>query len=328
MLHDVPWIVILWPVLMLGVIVVAAVAKFIEVNNAKSWRSVPGVVVESHVEARKSKASGGNVVRLDGEGTETKNFANVVYEYELFGKKLRSNRVSIGEDAGNFEIEETLARYPVGTRVTVYYNPRRPREAVLERDAPKGLFGCLAWGVVILLVGYAFTLYGFSAIYDWLTSALGNPNRAGQVLALTVFGLVTALIISAIGRSVTQAKAWPVVPGRIERSEVESFVGFIGSGKNRKPQTLYRTNIVYAYKVGERTYRGTSFGTQGTTTANYRSGVDKAVARFKVGDDVKVHYDPKNPSQSLVGPRMPLALWLVWIVPIGCLAGAVYILTR
>lgn len=328
-MSDVPWIVILWPVLMLGVIVVAAVVKFIEINNARSWRSVPGKVVVSEVETRRVRAPDSN--RVDGGGTETRNFANVVYEYELFGKKLRHNRVSIGEDAGNFGVEETLARYPVGTPVTVYYNPKKPREAVLEREAPKGMFGCLAWGVVILLAGYAVTLYGFGAIYDWLSAALGDPRRGGQVLALSAFGAVVALIVAGIGRSVNQAKSWPVAPGRIEKSQVEEFEGWIGSGRkgsDRRPQTLYRTDIVYSYKVGERTYRGTSFGSQATITANYRRGVEKAVARFKVGDAVKVHYNPKNPSESLVGPRMPLALLLVWIVPIGCFAAAAFIAWR
>ena len=53
---------------------------------------------------------------------------------------MRNNRVSIGEDLGNFGVEETIANYPVGKIVTVYYNPRMPREAVLERDAPAGVF--------------------------------------------------------------------------------------------------------------------------------------------------------------------------------------------
>ena len=61
----------------------------------------------------------------------------------MSGQKLRNNRVSIGEDLGNFEVAETIARYPVGKIVTVYYNPRKPGEAVLERDPPKGMWGCV-----------------------------------------------------------------------------------------------------------------------------------------------------------------------------------------
>jgi len=81
--------------------------------------------------------------REDRRRFEKRNFANIVYEYSARGAKLSSNRVSIGEDRGNFEVAETLSRYPVGKAVTVYYNPLHPKEAVLERDLPKGLWGCL-----------------------------------------------------------------------------------------------------------------------------------------------------------------------------------------
>jgi hypothetical protein len=52
---------------------------------------------------------------------------------------LRNNRVSIGEDRGNFQVIETIAKYPAGAIVMVYYNPLHPHEAVLERDLPQGL---------------------------------------------------------------------------------------------------------------------------------------------------------------------------------------------
>jgi hypothetical protein len=77
--------------------------------------------------------------REDGYRFEPRNFANIVYQYSVSGQTLTNNRVSIGEDRGNFGVAETIARYPVGTAVTVYYNSRHPRDAVLERDSPKGL---------------------------------------------------------------------------------------------------------------------------------------------------------------------------------------------
>jgi hypothetical protein len=314
MFGDVPWIVVLWPVLMLGVIVVAAVVKYIDIYKAKTWRSVAGKVVKSEVQARRVPDTGG--------GTEMKNFASVTYEYELFGKKLHNSRISFGDDLGNVEIEETLARYPVGAPVTVYYNPRNPRDAVIDRNAPKGIFGCLAWGVIILLVGYAATLFGFTRLYDFMLTALPRPERAGFVLALSAFGLVAGLIILAIRRTVTETMRWPVVPGIVEKSEVQEFEGTIGD--DRKLQTLYRTDIVYSYAVRGKTYRGTRLGTQAEITANFRGSADKAVARFKVGQAVQVSYNPKNASDALVDPRMPLALWLLFLLPIGCFIGAYF----
>ena len=84
--------------------------------------------------------------RAEGHRFEERNFADIVYEYSVAGRKLRNNRVSIGEDLGNFQVAETIAKYPVGTVVTVYYNPLHPDQAVLERDLPKGMWGCLGIG--------------------------------------------------------------------------------------------------------------------------------------------------------------------------------------
>src|SRR6478752_2521212 len=207
-MSDVPWLVLLWPLLMLGVIVVAAVYKYMQVNSAKSWRSAPGVVIRSDVQTRNVKVMS-DIQRADGSrATEARNFANVVYEYELFGKKLRNNRVSIGEDLGNFEVDETLARYPVGTRVTVYYNPRNPKQSVLERDAPKGMWGCITTGVLGLAAAYLFAVFGFGKIYDALTS-IWTPANATRVLFFSVFGLFIAMILEAVRRGLAAAQSWP-----------------------------------------------------------------------------------------------------------------------
>ena len=65
--------------------------------------------------------------RAEGHRFEERNFADIVYEYSVAGRKLRNNRVSIGEDRGNFEVAETIAKYPAGHIVMVYYNPLHPQ---------------------------------------------------------------------------------------------------------------------------------------------------------------------------------------------------------
>src|SRR6476646_5049985 len=122
----------------------AAVYKSLQVRAAKEWPSAAGKVVVSEAEVRETRVIDSD--REDGYRTEKRNFANVVYEYAVAGTKLRNNRVSIGEDLGNFQVAETIAKYPVGSIVTVYYNPLHPGEAVLERDLPKGMWGCLGIG--------------------------------------------------------------------------------------------------------------------------------------------------------------------------------------
>jgi hypothetical protein len=136
---DLPWFVYLMLLAPLGLLLGAAAYKTLQVRAAREWPSAAGKVVVSQAEVRETRVIDSD--REDGYRTEQRNFANIIYEYAVAGQKLRNNRVSIGEDRGNFQVAETIAKYPVGAVVTVYYNPLHPKEAVLEHDLPKGLWG-------------------------------------------------------------------------------------------------------------------------------------------------------------------------------------------
>ena len=128
-----------------------------------------------------------------GKRFEERNFADIVYEYSVAGRKLRNNRVSIGEDLGNFEVAETIAKYPVGTVVTVYYNPLHPDEAVLERDLPKGLLGCLGIGTAIVLAIVFGSAIGLHAIAEFVSTQIPHQGNAAASVAFGAFGTAVAL---------------------------------------------------------------------------------------------------------------------------------------
>ena len=65
-------------------------------------------------------------------------FPMVVYEYNVNGTKYISNRVRVQDASGPtmggaLYANPLLKRYPKGATVTVYYNPRNPKESALER---------------------------------------------------------------------------------------------------------------------------------------------------------------------------------------------------
>ncbi len=173
---DLPWFVYAMLLAPLGLILVAAIYKTLQVRAAREWPSTPGKVVVSNSELRDVKVLDSE--REGGRKLEQRNFANIVYEYSVSGQKLRNNRVSIGEDRGNFQVAETIAKYPVGTVVTVYYNSRHPREAVLERDLPQGLWGCLGIATVIALVVVFGSAIGSSASRN-LSARAGQSADVG-----------------------------------------------------------------------------------------------------------------------------------------------------
>lgn len=296
---DLPWFVYAIPFAMIGLIAFAAFYKYLEIRAAALWPSVQGRVVASGTQRRKVRTF--DDVRSDGSSTETRNFANVVYEYTVRGQKLRNNRVSIGEDLGNFEIEETIARYPVGMIVTVYYNPLTPKDAVLERDAPKGMWGCLIWMVVGGSAAILITFYGFNQLTEYARTLLPNGHRAPLVIALSAFGLATFWIGYAIGKHERKARLWPKVTARIDRSELQEFRGSLSSDPG-KEQTLYRPLIAFSYTYNGLKYVGGPTALGASVTANFPSVVKRKIAKHPVGSLVTVYVNPQNPSEALLKP--------------------------
>jgi len=142
---NLPWYVYAMLLAPLALILFAAVYKSLQVRAAMDWLSTPGRVLTSESQVREIRVIDRS--REDGYRMEPRNFANIVYEYSVHGQALTSNGISIGDDRGDFGIAETIARYPVGAAVVVYYNPRHPDEAVLERETPQGWWGCFWSGM-------------------------------------------------------------------------------------------------------------------------------------------------------------------------------------
>ena len=129
-------------VVMIGL---AVLVKMLEVRRASAWSMAAGRVVRSDTQARRHGFS--------GEATTVTTVPLVEYEFSVGGRTWRGDRISIGEDSGGANTEATLGRYPVGTVVSVYYDPGNPANCVLERDIPKGvgkgLFFLLAFGAAV-----------------------------------------------------------------------------------------------------------------------------------------------------------------------------------
>lgn len=310
---DLPWFVYAMLLAPLGLILVAAIYKTLQVRAAREWPSTPGKVVVSTSELRDV-----SVIDSDREGgrrIEQRNFANIVYEYSVSGQKLRNNRVSIGEDLGNFQVAETIAKYPVGAMVTVYYNSRHPREAVLERDLPQGLWGCLGIATVIAVIGVFGASIGLTRITEFVSAHLANPQMSVPVVALAGFGLVAALFALVLRRQSALAKTWPIVPGVIKLSGLEEYRA-APSDSGQRGSVMYERKVSYSYRFKDVTYTGVhgSFSSNSKTTSRWMLrlfGMD-----FQDGASVEVWVNPVNPSEAILNPRAPFA-WLLWLIAAG-----------
>jgi Protein of unknown function (DUF3592) len=194
------WILLMFGGPLVGLLLLATIVKYIEVWRAKSWLAVPGRIVSAKSVDRRVKRPG-----VDN-GDEVRNFAGVTYEFEVQGKKRKGSRVSIGEDLGNFEVAETLMRYPAGKNVTVYYNPENPDQAVLERDSPKHLFQILGLFIAALVAGGIVAIDGLSGIENWLEHILPNPKNAPFVIGFSFFAFCCGLLARGIAKQPSESQ--------------------------------------------------------------------------------------------------------------------------
>jgi hypothetical protein len=89
---DLPWSVYAILLAPLGIMLVIAVYKSLQVRAAREWPSASGKVMISKAEVRDVEVIDSS--REDRRRIEQRNFANIVYEYSARGETLRNNRVS------------------------------------------------------------------------------------------------------------------------------------------------------------------------------------------------------------------------------------------
>jgi hypothetical protein len=114
-------------------------------KKAQSWPNVPGNVLSSEMTMSTREDSDGDV--------STVYYPNVVYTYSVDGNTYTSDAIGVGKaSTTQAKAAQILAGYPVGTAVTVYYNPSDPTQAVLN---PKGsnFIAFLLLGIVLIVIG-------------------------------------------------------------------------------------------------------------------------------------------------------------------------------
>ena len=290
-----------------GVIVFAVVYKYLEILQVRRWSSAPGRIVVSTSQAREVSRGDPN-----SNDTELRSFAGIEYEYTVAGRTYRGTRVSIGEDMGNFEVAETIARYPVGKAVTVYYNPNKRDHAMLERDLPPGMFKAVIIFVVALVALIAGAVVGFGKLSALVTSLVPNTGNGPFVAACLGFAALASLFIYAIQRNAALQRAWPITSGRIESSGVHAFES--RDNDDGRLRTKYRAEVIYSYEVAGVRYTSDKLGSS-EMSSTVETVARRISDRYPAGSTIDIHYNPANPAEAIVKPG-GRALLLLWLIPL------------
>lgn len=114
---------------------------------SQNWPSTAGQITDARVS---------HSTRTDSDGDTTTTYTpHVEYVYQVGGQEYRGKNITFGFTQGYGspgKAQEALARYPVGSQVSVYYDPSQPGESVLERKAG-GFTLSLIIGGIFLVIG-------------------------------------------------------------------------------------------------------------------------------------------------------------------------------
>lgn len=142
--------------LLLGVIfLIVGLVAMKRAKAAQSWPSISGTVDRTDVVQHEDS---------DSEGNSSVTYEPVVeYSYSVMGQPYTGKRIAFGTNRYNYKkAEEIVTRYQAGSRVNVYYNPEKPKDAVLETVAAGGklltILGAVmsAVGVVAFIAALIF----------------------------------------------------------------------------------------------------------------------------------------------------------------------------
>lgn len=160
----------------LFILVFAGLGAFLIYQSARSrqkaeasqvWPATSGQITEAHVSQSTSTDSGG--------ATSTSFTPTVSYTYRVLGQEYQGDKIGFGfqQSYGSpSKAQASLASFPVGGQVTVYYDPNNPPDAVLERKA--------GGSMITLVVGIIFVIASLCIGCPVLVMLILLPWSSGQ----------------------------------------------------------------------------------------------------------------------------------------------------
>jgi len=152
----------------------------------RSFRCVHWPTTEGVIQTAK-------VVRSRDNNGHTSYSADVSYDYEVADVRHTAKRVGFGVSSA----EETVSRYPVGSKVFVHYAPGNPSEAVLETGSHGGPALLLGVGTIFALVGWMMLVL-FTTAARLQQQPAGAPPQAIKRSGVS-FQLLAGLIFCSFG---------------------------------------------------------------------------------------------------------------------------------
>ncbi|MCZ8163886.1 MAG: DUF3592 domain-containing protein [Beijerinckiaceae bacterium] len=281
-----------------GVIALATVLMGVEEADMKTWQEADAEITRSEPGFRLITPAKGM--------PRNHRIADIGYRFTYPAadgrmKTSGGSRIRIDEIIPEEEVEALLARYPLGSRVRVYYDPRNPSRNVLERQPDagrtiKGLFAiaCVFAAIampVMWLATHGVTRLASLPISRWAGVAL----LCGAVSAGFLWGHLRQR------RWLSSLTSWKKVPGVIVSSTVAPFDSGHrrrwNDGSVRAIVVSYMPVVEYRYDVDGVTHVSRNIQAD-MTIAGSEDFAEQYVERYRPGMRVEVSHDPADPRRS------------------------------
>ena len=281
------------PILIAGIIL----WKTTQLRHAASWPSTRARIVKSQTRAVHRRSG--------GEVTQVTTAPDIEYEFRLGDRVVRGTRIGVGEIA---DTEAVLNHYPVGATVPVYYNPKDPADAILERDPPFPVLWLYLIAAAVLIAGFAVlaVFANGTAILEAMEAHFPPHAFVPGMGFFTLGGILLLALLCSARRQAAEASRWPITGGHVVASTVEHYRTRVGGARSGRLVTFYEPVIEYSYRVDGREYHSTQISFGGKLAGSEESARTKA-ARYPQGADVVVHYDPTSPPNAVLDTKIVYA---------------------
>ncbi|WP_091840629.1 DUF3592 domain-containing protein [Bosea lupini] len=169
-----------------------------------------------------------------------------------------------------------------------------PAKAAEARGEPP------TWAVIAVVASLALIFVIVEVLPEsWVERLPFAGTTMGNIalIALPMVVMVAAMIVNAMLK-VRRASSWSQAPGRIIRSQMAVRRPPEG---NEIGTVVNVPAVTYSFSVGGVTYQGTRVSL-GDISGKY---AQEALARYPAGRNVTVHYDPADPSDSVLEREAP-----------------------
>lgn len=316
---DLRWMLVVWG-LVLAVFGLIAGWQWRRWRQFRHWSTTEGKIIAAGSTLEANAPSDSN---YDSSDTELLRVPHVTFEYHVKGKTFRGSRIStVVFDPRYIPAKATMARYPVGAVVPVYYDPEDPSSAALERTFRTSDYVIFGWLLFLGLLAPWLVAVFFYQVYGWVQPRMFDVGGSSFVTGIIGFG--TVFLILAIGciATVVRSWTWPATTGRIQSSRVASF----RVAGEQTYHTAYKPRVLYEYEVGAKTFTSDRINFGFVLGGTSERQAKRLAGRYRRGDEVTVYYNPRMPEEAVL--RRTASGTLLFVILAATFLGGAWLIIR